>query len=204
MDKFELILASTSKYRAQMLGKLNLPFTQLSANTPETELPGETATDKAIRLSIEKARGVLGLPEFDTLKSPHKTRLIIGSDQVAHINGRTLHKPGNFETAFSQLKMCCGDTAIFDTGIAVINAETGREMAISTATKVTFLRLSDQQITAYLNAEQPYDCAGSFKSEGLGITLFEKIETEDPNGLVGLPLIKLTSILREFGYEPLK
>lgn len=191
----QLILASTSIYRGEILSKLQLPFRQLPSHIEELVIAGESPQDRALRLSREKALAVAAQCEAQAL--------VIGSDQVAHLNGRLLHKPGNFETAREQLQRVSGQSVSFETGCCVVDSASRRmESRLDTVT-VTFRDLAITEIEHYLHLEQPYDCAGSFKAEGLGICLFEKIQSKDPNALIGLGLISLCEILNQFGVNPL-
>lgn len=183
----KIILASTSKYRRDLLSRLGLPFETANPVTDESVIEGETPEATALRLSEQKARAVARL---------HNDALIIGSDQVAHLKKRRFGKPGSHEIAVAQLKAMRGQTVDFYTGICVLNSRTDRAQIRGVSTKVTFRDLSDTEIDSYLRKEQPYNCAGSAKSEGLGIAVIAKIEGEDPNALVGLPLIALCELLR--------
>jgi len=189
-----LILGSTSRYRAELLARLRLPFDTRAPQVDETPLSGEAPSALALRLAAAKARAVArhytGTPAG---------ALIIGSDQVAHCEGRIMDKPGNYERAAGQLRAMRGKTTIFDTALCLIDANSGREQIKLIPTRVRLRELSDAEIDAYLRAEEPYDCAGSAKSEGLGIALMEAMEGEDPNALVGLPLIALCAMLRAEG-----
>lgn len=190
-----LILASTSPFRKIILEKLNLAFECAKPNVDETALIDETAIELVERLAIEKAKAVAG--EFPNA-------LIIGSDQVALSEGKILGKPHNFENGFKQLTSFSGKAVEFHTGLCVFDSSTGKSLSLVELFTVHFKKLSTQEITAYLNVEQPYNCAGSFKSEGLGICLFEKLEGDDPNTLIGLPLIKLISLLKAQGLDVLQ
>ena len=185
-----LLLASTSPYRRDLLARLGIPFTCASPAIDEAPLPGEAAADTALRLALLKARALAG-------KAPDA--LIIGSDQVASLDGVRLGKPGTHDNAARQLGLASGRSVHFDTAVALLDAATGRERARVVPCQVTFRRLSARTIESYLLLEQPYDCAGSAKAEGLGIALIERIETTDPTSLVGLPLIALTGLLLEAG-----
>jgi len=182
----QLVLASTSPYRRELLGRLGLPFETASPNIDETVSPDETPEQLVRRLAESKARAVA----FDFPDS-----LIIGSDQVAVLNGHILGKPGNHDKAVAQLRNASGNKVIFLTGLCLLNTSTNHCQVTAEEYAVVFRQLSESQIESYLRREQPYDCAGSFKSEGLGITLFEKMEGNDPNSLVGLPLIELINML---------
>ena len=184
------MLASTSRYRRELLERLGLPFECADPRSDEAPFAGETAGATALRLAEAKARAVA--PRF-----PHA--LVIGADQVASCEGKRLGKPGNHENALRQLQAMSGKSAQFDTGVVVLDAESGKLGARLVACTVTFRTLGAQQIERYLRQEQPYDCAGSAKVEGLGITLIERIETEDPTSLIGLPLIALTELLAQAG-----
>jgi len=190
-----LILASTSPFRKTLLEKLNLPFECAKPNVDETALPNETAIELVERLAVEKAKAV-------AIDFPNA--LIIGSDQVALSEGNILGKPHNFENGLKQLTSFSGKTVEFHTGLCVFDSSTGNSISLVELFTVHFNTLSPQEITAYLNAEQPYNCAGSFKSEGLGICLFEKLVGDDPNTLIGLPLIRLVSMLKEQGLDVLQ
>lgn len=187
-----IVLGSTSKYRAELLGRLRLAFEQAAPEVDETPLPGETPEQIARRLALAKARAV-------AQKLPHA--VVIGSDQVADLAGTPLGKPGTHERAVAQLRAMRGQTVIFQTALAVVCAETGFEQSDLAAVEVVFRDLSDDEIEHYLRAEQPYDCAGSAKSEGLGIALLERIENDDPTALVGLPLIRTCRLLRAAGVK---
>ena len=185
-----LILGSTSRYRAELLGRLHLPFEQAAPDVDETPQPGEAPEALARRLALAKARDV-------ARRFPHA--VVIGSDQVADLAGTPLGKPGTHERAVQQLRAMRGQTVIFQTALAVVCQKTGFEQADLAAVKVVFRDLSDDEIEHYLRAEQPYDCAGSAKSEGLGIALLERIDNDDPTALVGLPLIRTCRLLRAAG-----
>ena len=186
----QLVLASTSPFRRSILEKLGLPFDCHAPEVDETPLAGETPTQLVERLSIAKAQAI----------AAHlKEGLVIGSDQVAVIDNDILGKPGNHENAMAQLERASGKTVTFLTGLALVNASTGSIQAEVVPFKVVFRELTPEQIDNYLNAEQPYNCAGSFKSEGLGIALFERLEGDDPNTLIGLPLIRLIRMLEKEG-----
>jgi len=190
-----LILASTSPFRKAILEKLNLPFICAKPNVDETALPNETAIELVERLAIEKAKAVA---------SEFQNALIIGSDQVALSEGNILGKPHNFENGLTQLTSFSGKAVEFHTGLCVFDSSTGKAISLVELFTVHFNALTTQEITAYLHAEQPYSCAGSFKSEGLGICLFEKLAGDDPNTLIGLPLIRLVSLLKEHGLDVLQ
>lgn len=184
-----IVLASSSPYRRALLERLGLPFTAQSPGINETPLPGEPSRSLAERLAVCKA---------GALSEDYAEHLIIGSDQVATLDKQVLGKPGSFDTALEQLRRQSGQTLLFYTSVVVLDSANGQYNLATDATKVTFRRLSDDEITRYLEREQPYDCAGSFKMEGLGIALFSQIETLDPTALMGLPLIALSRLLRQF------
>ena len=182
-----LILGSTSRYRRELMTRLNLPFDTDTPQVDETPQPGETPEALARRLALAKARDVA---------RRHPEAVVIGSDQVADLDGQPLGKPGNHERAMAQLRRMSGRTVIFQTALAVVCLETGFEAQDLAPVKVVFRDLSDAEIDSYLRAEQPYDCAGSAKSEGLGIALLERVDNDDPTALVGLPLIRTCRLIR--------
>lgn len=186
----QILLASSSPYRRQLLEKIGLTFSCESPDIDEQPYNQETVPEMVERLSLQKAQAMAKL---------HPKKIIIASDQSASLNNQVLNKPGNFEKAFEQLKAQQGQVIYFYTGLVVYNPHNQTYLNALDTTKVHFRQLSDQQIRNYLLAEQPYDCAGSFKSEGLGITLFSKIENQDPNALIGLPLIELVNLLSQVG-----
>ena len=185
-----LILGSTSVYRRELLQRLRLPFKVVAPHVDETPLPGESPQTLAERLAMAKARAVAQL---------HPHAVVIGSDQVADLDGEPLGKPGNHERAVLQLQRMRGRTVVFQTAVAVVCQETGFAGQALSQVMVRFRPLTDQAIDTYLHAEQPYDCAGSAKSEGLGIALLESIDNQDPTALVGLPLIHTCRLLRAAG-----
>jgi septum formation protein len=185
-----LILGSTSVYRRELLQRLRLPFEVVAPHVDETPLPGESPQALAERLAMAKARAVAQL---------HPHAVVIGSDQVADLDGEPLGKPGNHERAVLQLQRMRGRTVVFQTAVAVVCQETGFAGQALSQVMVRFRPLTDQAIDTYLHAEQPYDCAGSAKSEGLGIALLESIDNQDPTALVGLPLIHTCRLLRAAG-----
>ena len=189
-----LILGSTSRYRHELLSRLRLPFDVVAPQVDETPLPLETPRALASRLALAKAQAVAHL---------HPQAVVIGSDQVADLAGEPLGKPGNHARAVEQLQRMRGQTVVFQTAVAVVCLSTGFEQCELAAVKVQFRDLSDAEIEAYLLAEQPYDCAGSAKSEGLGISLLEAIDNDDPTALVGLPLIRTCRMLRSAGVHML-
>ena len=191
-DMKELVLASGSQYRRSLLQKLQLPFTFYATDVDESRSPHEDPEALAIRLAIAKALA---------LAKHYPNHLIIGSDQVAVCEGNLLGKPGDRINAINQLKTQSGRKASFSTGLCLLDSASGTFKTALDTCHVHFKALNDQQIQRYIDYEQPFDCAGSFKSEGYGITLFEKFEGDDPNTLIGLPLIKLISLLAEFGIE---
>ena len=182
-----LILASTSPFRRQLLSRLGLPFATADPAVDETPLPGEAPEASAMRLSEAKARAVA---------TAFPDALIIGSDQVACLDGQVFGKPGNHENAMRQLQAMRGRRVNFFTGLCLLDAKSGRAHLRGVPTLVTFRDLSDDEIENYLRKEQPYNCAGSAKSEGLGIALIARIDGGDPNALIGLPLIALCDVLR--------
>lgn len=181
-----LLLASSSPYRRELLARLRLPFQWDSPSVDEHPHPGEDATQLARRLSLAKA---------SALASEYPDHLIIGSDQVAVCDGRLLGKPGHFEAAREQLRAASGNAVHFVTGLCLLNSRTGRQQLDQVVFTVHFRRLDERCIERYLALETPYDCAGSFKSEGLGIALFSRTEGDDATSLVGLPLIRLVDML---------
>jgi septum formation protein len=186
-----LILGSTSVYRRELLSRLRIPFDVESPHVDETPLPGETPLALAQRLALAKAQAVAArFPDC----------IVIGSDQVADLDGKALGKPGNFERALAQLQEMRGKTVVFQTALAIVCEATGFCQEDVAPVRVTFRQLSDAEIAHYLRAEEPYDCAGSAKSEGLGIALLEKIDNDDPTALVGLPLIRAATMLRAAGF----
>jgi septum formation protein len=187
-----LVLGSSSRYRRELLERLRLPFTVEVPDVDETPRAGETPGKLACRLALEKARSVA---------ARHPAALVIGSDQVADLAGEPLGKPGNHINATEQLRRMRGKTVVFQTAVAVACAENGYEQVELAAVEVKFRDLSDAEIEAYLRAEQPYDCAGSARSEGLGIALLDAIASDDPTALVGLPLIRTCRMLRAAGMK---
>lgn len=187
-----LILGSSSPFRRELLARLGLTFDCHSPDIDESAGPDESAQELVERLSQEKAKAVA---------EAFPAALIIGSDQVALMpNGEIAGKPGNVENACAQLAAASGNTVTFLTGLTLLNAATGKAHTLCEPFKVHFRSLSEEEIRRYVEAEQPLNCAGSFKSEGLGITLFEKLEGDDPNSLIGLPLIQLCRMLRAEGW----
>ena len=186
-----LILASTSRYRRELLGRLRLPFDVASPDVDETPRPGETPLALANRLAVAKAH--------DVASREAEGAWALGSDQVADLDGLPLGKPGGRDAAIAQLRAMSGRVVRFHTAICLAHAD-GRAFADCDLTEVHMRALEDGEIERYLDAEQPYDCAGSFKSEGLGIALFEAIDNRDPSALVGLPLIATCRLLRQAGF----
>ncbi|HHJ14482.1 MAG TPA: septum formation inhibitor Maf [Gammaproteobacteria bacterium] len=190
----QLVLASTSPFRKALLERLGRPFSTARPEADETRRPNETAHALVERLSADKARAVAGrFPEA----------LIIGSDQVAVLGDEILGKPGTHEKAVEQLGAASGKEVLFLTGLCLLNAASGHAQVEVVPFRVKFRTLTDRQIENYLRREQPYNCAGSFKSEGLGIALFEAMTGEDPNALIGLPLIRLVAMLGNEGVDVL-
>ena len=188
----KLILGSTSAYRRELLGRLRIPFSVESPHVDETPLPGESPAELARRLALAKAHAVAQrFPDC----------VVIGSDQVAELDGHALGKPGTHERATMQLRQMRGKTVIFQTAWAVVCLDSGFCQQDLAPVKVTFRDLDDTEIENYLRQEQPYDCAGSAKSEGLGIALLDAIESDDPTALVGLPLIRTSRMLRAAGIQ---
>ena len=191
----KIILGSTSPFRKALLERLNIAFTCVAPNIDETPLDNEAVEDMVIRLAVAKAQAI---------SANHDNALIIGSDQSAVLDGEILSKPGNFENAFKQLTRASGKTITFQTGLCLLNTQTGNIQSSCTPYTVVFKTLTPAMIENYLHKEEPYNCAGSFKSEALGIALFERFEGDDPNALVGLPLIELVNFLGNEGYSILE
>ena len=185
-----LILGSTSRYRRELLARLGLSFDVAAPDVDETPLPGEAPRDLALRLARAKAHAVA---------AQHPQAVVIGSDHVADLAGQPLGKPGTHERATAQLRQMRGRTVIFQTAVAVVCQATGFEQVDIAPVEVRFRDLADDEIERYLQAEAPYDCAGSAKSEGLGISLLDAIVSDDPTALVGLPLIRTCRMLRAAG-----
>ena len=185
-----LILGSTSPYRRELLQRLNIPFEVAAPDVDETPQAGEAPAQLAQRLALAKARAVA---------ANFPNAVVIGSDQVADLNGQPLGKPGSHERAVAQLRQMRGQTVVFQTAVAVVCLQSGFEQTDLAAVKVQFRALSDEEIENYLQAEQPYDCAGSAKSEGLGIALLASIDNDDPTALVGLPLIRTCRMIQAAG-----
>ena len=189
-----LILGSTSVYRRELLARLRLPFEVHAPDVDETPLPGEVPAALAQRLALAKAHAVSRL---------HPDAVVIGSDQVADLDGQPIGKPGTHERAVAQLRDMSGRCVVFQTAVAVVCAGSAYVGTALVPVKVRFRALSDEEIQCYLRAEQPYDCAGSAKSEALGIALLESVASDDPTALVGLPLIRTCALLRAAGIDPL-
>lgn len=190
-----LVLASSSRYRKALLERLELPFDSASPAIDESAGDKESAESLTTRLAREKA---------EALQTQFPNHWIVGSDQVAALaDGQILTKPGNFSTACRQLRQCSGQKVRFLTGLTLLDSATGDTLQLCEPFDVHFRTLSDQEIEHYLKTETPYDCAGSFRMEGLGIALFSRLEGRDPNSLIGLPLIGLCDMLRQWGLDPL-
>lgn len=190
----QIVLASTSAYRQSLLAKLNFPFLSAAPKADETPLPGEDAPTLVKRLATQKAQ---------SLAADYSDHLIIGADQVCVLGGEITGKPLTRSNAVQQLRQASGRCVTFYTGLALFNSRHARLQCIVEPFDVHFRMLSEQEIERYIDKEQPLNCAGSFKSEGLGITLFERLWGRDPNTLVGLPLIALLDMLRQEGVNPL-
>jgi septum formation protein len=194
-----LILASSSRYRRELLERLRIPFDTAVPAIDETPHAGETPEATALRLAEAKARAVAA-----ALPDTAGRTLVIGSDQVATFDGNQIGKPGTHERALAQLQAMRGRDVLFHSALSLLDTATGKANTVDVVTKVRFRNLSDAALDAYLRAEEPYDCAGSAKSEGLGIALLEAIESDDPTALIGLPLIALTHMLLAAGYPLLE
>lgn len=189
-DGRRLLLASTSPFRRELLARLGLPFSTQAPDADESPQPGEDALALVARLAELKARAV-------ARREP--AALIIGSDQAAVLDGKIIGKPGDHERATAQLQRASGRAVTFYTGLCLLDSASGQRQTAVDVFKVVFRRLAPEMIESYLRREQPYHCAGSFKSEGLGIALFERLEGDDPTSLIGLPLIRLTRMLEAMG-----
>ncbi|WP_234484010.1 Maf-like protein [Noviherbaspirillum pedocola] len=190
-----LILGSSSRYRNELLSRLRLPFSSVSPDIDETPMPGESPEATALRLAQAKAQAIAA-------NAPDA--LIIGCDQVATLDGRQIGKPGNHENALAQLRLMRGREVIFHTALCLLDTRTDAVLPLQLDNVQAFVRfrdLPDEELDAYLRIEQPYDCAGSAKNEGLGIALIERIDSSDPTALTGMPLIALTSMLRHAGVQ---
>lgn len=186
----KLILASTSPFRRELLGRLGLPFDTVAPDVDETATESESPEQLVVRLAEAKARAAAG---------QHGDAVIIGSDQVACLDGKILGKPGNRQNAIEQLQQSSGRSVDFFTGLCVLDGTSGEARTVCEPYRVWFRSLTIAEIARYVDRESPFNCAGSFKSEGLGIALFERLEGDDPNALIGLPLIRLIDMLRSAG-----
>jgi septum formation protein len=195
MPTKSLILASTSRYRRELLERLRLPFECVSPGVDETPLAGEPPAALAQRLAWAKAQAVAAL---------HPQAVVIGSDQVADLHGQAIGKPHTHERAVAQLQSMRGQAVVFQTAVSVVCQASTYARTLLASVTVRFRQLSDAEIEHYLRAEQPYDCAGSAKSEALGIALLDAIDSDDPTALIGLPLIRTCALLREAGVDPLR
>ena len=189
------MLGSTSRYRRELMNRLRLPFEVDAPEVDETPLDGESPEALARRLALAKAHAVAKL---------HPQAVVIGSDQVADLQGQSLGKPGHHEQAVAQLRQMSGHAVVFQTAVAVVCLAQGFAQEALAEVRVQFRELSEREIEHYLRAEQPYDCAGSAKSEGLGIALLQSIDSDDPTALIGLPLIRTCELLRAAGMELLR
>jgi septum formation protein len=186
-----LVLGSSSRYRRELLERLRIPFEVASPDIDETPLAGEAPHETALRLSRQKAEAIAGR---------YRGALVIGSDQVVTLDGAQIGKPGSHDKALAQLRLMRGRTVTFHSALCLLDSRNGRVQTADVQTRATFRDLPDSELEAYLHLEHPYDVAGSAKSEGLGIALLSRVESEDPTALVGLPLIALTTMLRHAGY----
>ena len=186
----QLVLASTSPYRRKLLSRLEIPFAAIAPRVAESALPGELPPQNAARLAEAKASALLA-----------PGRVVVAGDQIADLEGRPLGKPQDHAAALAQLRACQGKSVTFHTAATIASAQ--RTERYLDTTRVLFRQLPVAALERYLQLEQPYDCAGSFKAEGLGIRLFERIESQDPTALIGLPLIWVADALSRFGFEPL-
>ena len=192
LHDFPVILGSSSRYRKELLARLRIPFEVFAPEVDETPMAGESPKALALRLALAKAQAVA---------QQHPNAVVIGSDQVADLDGTPLGKPGNHSNAVVQLQKMRGKTVVFQTALSVVCLANGYERTELAAVSVKFRNLTDAEIEAYLLAEEPYDCAGSAKSEGLGIALLDAIDNDDPTALIGLPLIRTCQLLREAGVK---
>ena len=190
-----LILGSTSRYRRELLQRLRLPFDVIAPEVDETPFAAEAPAALALRLAMAKAQAVA---------VRHPDAIVIGSDQVADLDGQPIGKPETHDRAVAQLRRLSGREAVFQTAVAVVRQDTGYAQALLASVRVRFRVLGDAEIEHYLRAEEPYDCAGSAKSEALGIALLDAIDSDDPTALIGLPLIRTCKLLREAGLDPLQ
>jgi septum formation protein len=191
----KLILASSSRYRRELLSRLRLPFEVMVPDVDESARPGEAPAALALRLALAKAQAIARL---------QPAAVIVGSDQVADLRGEALGKPGTHANAVRQLQRQRGQRVRFHTAVAVVRVDSGFEQSALVSVDVSFRNLSDAEIEHYLRTERPYDCAGSAKCETLGIALLDAIESDDPTALVGLPLIRTCELLRQAGIDPLR
>jgi len=187
-----VILASTSRYRAELLNRLKLDFQQMAPDCDETPLQDESAADLVVRLSVGKAQSIA---------EQYPQHLVIGSDQVASCNGAIIGKPDNHANAVAQLQFLSGQTVSFLTGLCVMLLQSKRSLQCLVTTDVCFKNLDTAQIERYLQTDQPYDCAASFRSEGFGSTIVDKISSEDPTAIIGLPVIKVADFLDKLGLD---
>ena len=190
----KIILASSSSYRQSILKKLHIPFTCVTPNFDESSILFEKISDQVERLAKDKALTI-------GIQKPYQDSYVIGSDQLASFKGQVLGKPGDFATAKKQLLMFSGQTVRFYTGLCLVHSAKNQLSHIVETFDVTFKTLTESQISTYLHIEQPYDCAGSFKCEGLGIALFESLDGRDPNTLIGLPLIALMGLFKNMSVD---
>lgn len=186
-----LILGSSSRYRRELLERLRMPFEVAVPDIDETPLPEESPDATALRLSQRKAEAIV---------ARHPGALVIGSDQVVTLDGQQIGKPGSHDKALAQLRLMRGRTVTFHSALCLLDGRTGQPQLADVQTRATFRDLTDAELEAYLHLEHPYDVAGSAKSEGLGIALLSRVESDDPTALIGLPLIALTTMLRSVGY----
>jgi septum formation protein len=194
MPQRRLVLASTSRYRRELLARLHLPFDVQGPDVDETPRSGETPRELALRLALAKAEAV---------SNTMPAAVVIGSDQVADLDGEAIGKPGSHERATAQLRAMRGRQVVFHTAVSVVCLASGFRATEIAPVRVRFRELTDEEIEHYLRTEQPYDCAGSAKAETLGIALLEAIESDDPTALIGLPLIRTCALLRRAGIDPL-
>lgn len=186
----EIILASTSPYRRELLARLRLPFDTARPEVDETRLPGEAPAALASRLALAKAQAIA---------AQHPAAIVIGADQVAHVGDEIFSKPGTPERACAQLRQMSGQTVLFQTALAVIRQQDGSVLQATVPTEARFRTLTDAEIARYVETEQPLDCAGSAKAEALGISLLDALASDDPTAIIGLPLIRLAHMLRTLG-----
>jgi septum formation protein len=191
----KLVLGSTSRYRRELLARLRIPFEVMAPDVDEAPLAGEPPSATALRLAQAKARAVAARCD---------DALVIGSDQVADCGGRAVSKPGNRANAERELRTLSGRSIVFHTGVALVDARSGRCRSELIDVTSVFRKLTDREIASYLDREKPWDCAGAVRSEAMGIALFERISADDPTALIGLPLIALTRMLRAEGMDPLR